>query len=119
MTEAVLLPLLATTARPFLCQMAMPSGLVPTEMGLPTCCPNVRLAGLRSICTMSLQPVTLTRAKGENVLAIWSAMATEDGCVLVGAPLEFVQTPDKSTCPITMKSTALDCAPVPLVMVSA
>src|SRR5215472_19388271 len=98
--------------------MAMPSGLVPTEMrGVlpPSSLPKVGLAGLRSILTMPLQPVTLTKAKGEKgPLAIWSAMATEDGCVLVGKP-EFMHRPDKSTCPMTRKSTALDCAPLLLV----
>src|SRR6266567_5992790 len=33
--EALLLPLLATTARPLCCQIAMPCGLVPTETGPP------------------------------------------------------------------------------------
>src|SRR5215467_8255195 len=35
MTEAVPLPLLATTANPLFCQIAMPCGFVPTVMGLP------------------------------------------------------------------------------------
>src|SRR6266852_1565209 len=35
MTEAVPLPWLATTARPSFWLMAMPCGVVPTEMGLP------------------------------------------------------------------------------------
>src|ERR671925_1646220 len=120
MSKAVPAPLLATTAQPFVCQIAMPSGLVPTVMGLPSCCPNVGLAGLRSIFTTLLQPVTLTKAKGDKgPLAIWSAMATEDGCVFVAPPPEEMQALDKSTWPMTRKSTELDCTPLPLIRVSA
>src|SRR5919108_2306270 len=74
MSEAVPAPLLATTAQPFVCQIAMPSGLVPTVMGLPSCCPNVGLAGLRSTFSTLLQRVTLTKPKGDKgPLPIWAA----------------------------------------------
>src|SRR5215470_5878743 len=66
MTEAVPLPLLATTAKPLFCQMAIPCGFVPTVMGLPMSWPNVRSAGLRSRITTLLHPVTLTRPMGEK-----------------------------------------------------
>src|ERR1700740_3495377 len=110
--EAVLLPWLATTARPNGWLMAMPCGEGPTPKGLPIICPKVALAGLRSRATMLLQPVTLTRPSGEKVpLAIWSAMATEVGCVFTGLPLESVHTLDKSTDSITRNSATLDCTP--------
>src|SRR6266403_6268815 len=105
--------------------MATPWGVVPTEMGLPMNWPNVGLGwgcpatvivGLMSMTEMLLQPVLETTAMGEKgPLASWSAIATEEGCVLVGLPLVLVQIVDKSTAWTTKKSAALDCAlgPVP------
>src|SRR5947208_382069 len=45
--EAVLVPWFATTARPSFWLIARPSGVVPTETGLPSNWPNVGLAGFR------------------------------------------------------------------------
>src|SRR5690242_8918386 len=74
-TEAVPLPLLATTARPYRWLMAIPCGAVPTEMGPPSSCPKVGLGcktpptvivGLISIIEILLQPLLETTAIGEN-----------------------------------------------------
>src|SRR2546425_1627231 len=128
-TEAVLLPWVATTARPLCCQRAMPWGVVPTETGGPINLPKLGFGwgaprtvtvGVRSIVNMLLQPVTLTSARGEKgPFAIWSAIATDDGCVLVGFPLESVHTVDRATDWMTRKSTALDCTPLPVTRSSA
>ena len=60
------MPWFATTARPSFWLIARPSGVVPTETGLPSNWPNVGLAGFRSSFTMLLQPETLIRPKGEK-----------------------------------------------------
>src|SRR6266571_6065668 len=118
MMEALLLPWLATTARPRCWLMAIPCGVVPTRTDLAMNFPKFGLActipltvtvGLRSMMEILLQPVLVTTAMGEKgPLAIWSAMATADGCVLTGFPLVSVQTVDMSTAWITRKSTELD-----------
>lgn len=99
--EAVLLPLLVTTARPKGWLMAMPCGLVPTATAGPYIWPRWGFGwpftvGLMSSATTLLQPVTLIKANGEKgPLENWSAMATEVGIVV--ALLGFVQAWDKST----------------------
>ena len=63
--EALLLPLLVTTARPRRGLTAIPCGVVPTAMVLRTE-PKVGLDGLMSMVEMLLQPLLVTTAKGEK-----------------------------------------------------
>ena len=64
--DTLLLPLLATTARPSRGLTAMPWGVVPTAMELSTD-PKVGLAGLMSMVEILLQPLLVTTASGEKL----------------------------------------------------